>query len=273
MTSASQLYQEGQLEEAISAIQNEIKKDPANTSKRAFLTELLCFAGELERADKQLDIITSQEPEAAAGLAFWRQMIRAEQDRQDFFTSGKAPHFIGEPTPMITSLIKASIAIRDGEYPEAIAQIEAAEESKIALEIKCNGEIAEDFRDLDDLTSGVLEVMANNGKYYWIDFSQINSIEFLPPSRPIDLLWRKASIDVKEGPDGEVFIPTIYSSNNGSDSSNNGNASDALAKLGRKTEWTQDEDKPLRGIGMRAFLVGEEMKTIMDIDTLEIRKQ
>lgn len=266
MTSASQLYLEGQLEEAISAIQDDIKKDPANTSKRAFLTELLCFAGELERADKQLDIITTQEPEAAAGLAFWRQMIRAEQDRQDFFTSGKAPHFIGEPTPMITSLIKASIAIRGGEYPEAIAQIEAAEESKIGLEIKCNGEIAEDFRDLDDLTSGVLEVMANNGKYYWIDFSQINSIEFLPPSRPIDLLWRKASIDVKEGPDGEVFIPAIYSSNNG-------NASDALAKLGRKTEWTQDEDKPLRGIGMRAFLVGEEMKTIMDIDTLEIRKQ
>ncbi len=266
MTSASQLYQEGQLEEAISAIQDEIKKNPANTAKRAFLTELLCFAGELERADKQLDIITSQEPEAAAGLAFWRQMIRAEQDRQDFFNSGKAPHFIGEPTPMITSLIKASIAIRESEYQEANDLIAAAEESKIAIEVKCNDEIAEDFRDLDDLTSGVLEVMANNGKYYWIDFSQINSVEFLPPSRPIDLLWRKAAIDVKDGPEGEVFIPTIYSASNGSNS-------DALAKLGRKTEWSQDEDKPLRGIGMRAFLVGEEMKTIMDIDTLEIRKQ
>ncbi len=261
MTSASQLYQDGQLEEAIKAIQDEIKKNPTNTAKRGFLAELLCFAGELERADKQLDVIVSQEPEAAAGLAFWRQVIRAEQARQDFYSSGRAPHFIGEPTPMIENLIKASIAIRENSWQEAIDLVNAAEESKATIQVTCNGENAEDFRDLDDLNSGILEVMANNGKYYWIDFSQINHVEFMPPERPIDLLWRKAAIDVREGPEGEVFIPTIYSYTDG----------DPLAKLGRKTEWSQDEDKPLRGIGMKAFLVGEEMKTIMEIDTLEIK--
>lgn len=268
MTSASQFYQEGQLEQAIKAIQDEIKKDPTNTSKRGFLAELLCFDGELDRADKQLDVITSQELEAAAGLAFWRQVIRAEQARQDFFSSGRAPHFIGEPTPMIENLIKASIAIREESWEEANELIAAAEESRINIDVKCNGESAEDFRDLDDLTSGVLEVMANNGKYYWIDFSQINHVEFLPPERPIDLLWRKAAIDVREGPEGEVFIPTIY---NPIPYLQEGDG-DPLAKLGRKTEWSQDEDKPLRGIGLKAFLVGEEMKTIMDIDTLEITR-
>ena len=267
MTSASQLYQDGQLEEAIKAIQDEIKKNPTNTAKRGFLAELLCFAGELERADKQLDVIVSQEPEAAAGLSFWRQVIRAEQARQDFYSSGRAPHFIGEPTPMIENLIKASIAIREESWQEAIDLVSAAEESKANIQVTCNGENAEDFRDLDDLNSGVLEVMANNGKYYWIDFSQINHVEFLPPERPIDLLWRKAAIDVREGPEGEVFIPTIYSPNPYKEDDG-----DPLAKLGRKTEWSQDEDKPLRGIGMKAFLVGEEMKTIMEIDTLEIKQ-
>lgn len=263
MTSASQLYQDGKLEEAISAIQDDIKKNPVNTAKRGFLAELLCFAGELERADKQLDVITSQEPEAAAGLAFWRQVIRAEQARQDFYSSGRAPHFIGDPTPMIENLIKASIAIREQSWKEAIDLVNAAEESRTKIQVTCNGQTAEDFRDLDDLNSGILEVMANNGKFYWIDFAQINHIEFMPAERPIDLLWRKASIDVTQGPEGEVFIPTVYSTTN----------ANPLAQLGRITEWTEDEDKPLRGIGLKAFLVGEELKTIMDIETLEIKVQ
>lgn len=262
MTSAAELYKEGKLSEAITQLQQEIKANPAETSKRAFLVELLCFAGEFERADKQIDIVATQEPEALVGLGFWRQLIRAELSRQELYSDGRAPNFVNKPTEIINDLMQASICLREEKYAEALKITEAAEEKRTPVKGQCNGEDFDDFRDLDDLNSNVLEVLANNGNYYWIDFNDINSIEFFEPQRPIDLLWRKAALDVNDGPDGEVFIPTIYINSKGNE----------LAQLGRLTEWTEETDRPLRGIGLRSFLVGDELKTILDIKDIVFNK-
>ncbi len=262
MTSAIEYYQQGKLSEAITQLQNEIKQNPIDTAKRAFLVELLCFAGELERADKQLDIISTQEPEALVGIGFWRQLIRAEKSRQEFYSAGRAPNFVNKPTDLINNLVTSSILIREENMAEALQLTEKTEDDRAPLCGSCNGVEFDDFRDLDDLNSGVLEVLANNGKYYWIGFDQINSIEFYTPERPIELLWRKAALDVDNGPDGEVFIPTIYFCSQGNEG----------AQLGRISEWSQDTNQPLRGIGLRSFLVGDELKTILEIDQIVFNK-
>ena len=54
---ARQLYQAGQLGEAIQALGAELRNDPADARKRIFLFELLCFAGEYDRAEKHLDVL------------------------------------------------------------------------------------------------------------------------------------------------------------------------------------------------------------------------
>ena len=48
----------------------------------------------------------------------------------------------------------------------------------------CDGRPFEDSRDLDDLTSCVLEVLTSDGSYYWVPIADVESIEFRPPARP-----------------------------------------------------------------------------------------
>jgi type VI secretion system protein ImpE len=87
-------------------------------------------------------------------------------------------------------------------------------------------------------------------------------LEFRPPERPRDLIWRRAQMTVSEGPDGEVFLPAIYA----------GADQEDRALLGRVTDWTADEGAPVRGIGQRSFLIGSESKTIMELSTIEFDK-
>ncbi|MFI5025099.1 MAG: type VI secretion system accessory protein TagJ, partial [Alphaproteobacteria bacterium] len=125
----------------------------------------------------------------------------------------------------------------------------------------CNGKPFEDMRDIDDLTSSFFEVLTSTGKYYWIPMARVELVEFFAPERPRDLLWRRAHMVVSGGPDGEVFLPAIYSA-----------AGEPLAdsfRLGRATEWLGGEAAPVRGIGQRSFLIGEDSVPIMDIKTLE----
>ena len=68
----------------------------------------------------------------------------------------------------------------------------------------------EDFRDIDDLTASFFEVLTSTGKYYWIPMERVEMIEFHAPERPRDLLWRRAHMVVRGGPDGEVFLPALY---------------------------------------------------------------
>ena len=63
---------------AVTAALEDVRKHPADAAKRTFLAELLCFTGDLERADKQLDVIASPEKPELMGALLFRQLIRAE---------------------------------------------------------------------------------------------------------------------------------------------------------------------------------------------------
>jgi type VI secretion system protein ImpE len=88
MSKAKELLEEGKLQESIQAMNDEVKRNPADTQRRGFLAELLCVAGRLERADAQLEVILQQDTKAALGVALLRQLIRAETARRDFSTAG-----------------------------------------------------------------------------------------------------------------------------------------------------------------------------------------
>ncbi|MGH3185332.1 MAG: type VI secretion system accessory protein TagJ [Streptosporangiaceae bacterium] len=114
----------------------------------------------------------------------------------------------------------------------------------------------DDLRDVDDMLAGSFEVLTTTGKYYWIPTERVASMEFHPPKRPRDLLWRRASVSVNEGPDGEVYIPAIYA---GDDTMTE------PQRLGRETDWRQEPGGPVRGVGQRVFLCGEDDMAIMDL--------
>ena len=206
----AELYAEGKLHDAIDALTAVVKRKPTDRPSRGLLAELLCFAGELERADKQLEVLINQDLENAVGISLFRQCVRAEVSRREFYDQGRIPEFLGSPTPALKQHLEASILVRDGETAEAASMLQAAEEARTPLSGVCDGEPFDDFRDLDDLTAPLLEVLTTNGKYYWVALESIESIEFSAPERPRDLLWRSAQLDVRDGPDGAVFVPATY---------------------------------------------------------------
>ena len=123
-----------------------------------------------------------------------------------------------------------------------------------------HGDVAfDDLRDVDDLLAGTFEVLTSTGKYFWIPTERVISAEFHPPKRPRDLIYRRVSMTVSDGPDGDVYIPAIYT---GVDDTSE------MLRLGRETDWQQAEGGPVRGVGQRVFLVGEEDVAIMELGAL-----
>src|SRR5262245_16784410 len=77
-----ELFQAGKLTEAVQVALDAVKKNPTDTDRRGQLIELLCFSGDIERADKQLETIGQQDPRAQMGVSMLRQLVRAENARQ-----------------------------------------------------------------------------------------------------------------------------------------------------------------------------------------------
>lgn len=258
MTSAQELYQSGQLTDAIAACNDEIRNAPDDTAKRAFLCELLCFAGDFERADKQLDTIVYQDPKAMISAGTWRHLIRAATARDDFYKNGHIPDFIGEPTAGQQLRLEASIELRESNFAKAQELLNKAEEIRKPVSGKCDDNVFDDMRDLDDFLGAVLEVLGSNGKYYWVDYSQIKTLEFTAPERPLDLLWRQAKLLLQDGTESEICVPSIYPV-----------GGTEKAGLGRETEWEESSSEIIRGIGQRTLLIGEQALPILQINKLE----
>lgn len=261
MTNASELYEAGKLDDAIAAQTEAVKKDPANTDLRGFLCELLCFAGEFERADRMLDTISKQAPEREMGTALLRQLVRAEIWRQQFFSDGRVPELLTDPTPSVEAQLRASVHVRAGEHAEAAKALADAEEKRVPVKGTFNGESFDDMRDLDDQMGGVLEVLSTTGKYFWVPLESVETMELRPPARPQDLVWRRTAMEVRGGPDGEVYLPAIYAPMAEE-------AADAV-RLARATDWLGGDEAAMRGQGLRTFLVGEEARTLMEFERVE----
>jgi type VI secretion system protein ImpE len=257
------LFYAGRLTDAIAAAAEEVRKQPADVPARIFLTELLCFAGDFERADKQLDLVSQQDPKQAYGVALVRQLLRAEQARQQLFTDGRLPEFMDKPSDRLQLLLQATIALRENKEDEAAELVVKAFDLAPPLEGTCDDRPFVGLRDVDDLTATVLEVLTKNGKYYWVPMEQVERIELEPHRRARDLLWREAKITVRGGPDeGEVYLPVLYPGSS--------KESDERLRLGQMTDWRGGEGRLLRGVGQRLLQVGEEERAIMEIKTLTI---
>ncbi len=259
-SSASDLYQAGQLSAALEAAFDDVKKHPMEIGKRAFLCELLCFNGEMERADKQIDTIITQKPDAAVTASLFRQLIRAEQDRIEVREQGRPPELLTDPTPAVEALLQASLAAREGRLADAAALVAQAEDSRPVVKGTCDDVAFEGLRELDDLTASVCEVLTSTGKYYWVPWEHIELIEFRTPEHPRDLLWRPAHMIVRGGPDGEVYLPVNYAGTM--------QQPDESLKLGRSTDWIGNEGEVVKGLGQRTWLIGEEDRPLLSLGTL-----
>ena len=261
---AGSLFRARRLGPAIAAANAEVRRNPADLSARILLAELLVFGGNLDRADLILDAASQADPTSAVVVAEFRQLLRADIARRQLSRDGRVPEFLDEPTTALRAALAARVAMRAGDVAEAARQAGEAEAARPrvagVLSLGGNDAAFDDFRDVDDLCAGYFEVLTTTGKYYWIPTERVISLTFHPPRRPRDLAWRRATMSVNAGPDGEVYLPAIYDTNQpdlGDD-----------YRLGHATDWTGEADEPVRGVGQRVFLAGEEAHGIMDLGEL-----
>lgn len=265
MKTAIDLFQEGDLTAALELATAAVKARPMDVTARSLLCELLCFSGDLERADKQLDAVLKTEPKSLPGVSLMRHLIRSEVSRNEVYEHGRVPEFLAVPTEAQQKRLQSLIAIREGRGSVARQLIGEASELEAELKGSCDGKPFEGFCDMDDLLGPVIEVFTATGSYYWVDASQVVSLEFSPVEHITDMMWRAASIETVGSLTGRVHLPALYYGSS--------KAANPLVKIGRSSEWAQqDDDSPVRGVGRREYLIGEDPVTILDISTLRFNQ-
>jgi len=263
MATAKELFDSGHLQAAIDQLTAEVKASPTDVSRRTFLFELLCFAGEWDRAEKQLEVIGHQDVKAEIGVQIYHHNIAAERLRRRVFTEGQRPKFLAKPPEYVLLHLMAVNQIKEGDYEAARRLLDQAEEARPALAGRFNDQPFEDFRDANELVAPALELIAQ-GEYVWLPFEQIHGLEISPPAQLRDLLWARARIETTEavgGFAGEAFVPALYS---GSEKDGNNQV-----RLGRMTDWRQVSEDFATPLGLRLFIIGDEDLAIFDLEKIE----
>ena len=259
-TSISERLADGDLTTAVAEATEAVKAAPADTAARGLLAELLCLAGQLERADTHFGLIGTQDPGAAMGVSLLRKLVRAETARSDWHQAGRLPEVLGETRVDLRPYVEAGLALRLGEAARAGELLAQAEAARVPRAGRCNDRPFEDFRDLDDRYGGFIEVLTGAGDYRWVALDAVRRIRFAAPRRPRDLLWREAELELTDDLTGTVYLPAIYMGAPDDD--------DPL-RLGRTSAWVEAAPGLVCGKGQRCFLAGEESVGALDLETIE----
>jgi type VI secretion system protein ImpE len=217
---------------------------------------LNCFAGDYERAERQLEVIGQQSATAEVGVQVYRNILTAEQTRRRLFSDGLRPDFLFDP-PAYTHLhLEAVNRLRESRPAEAKALLNRSEGARSPLKGRSEGQRFADFRDADDLLAPFLEVIVHSN-YVWLPFEQISHLTISPPKRLRDLLWIPATVESPQGPVGNVFLPVLYAGSSEHD--------DDQVRLGRMTDWKAIEEGLTLGVGQRLFLTDGEERAMLEV--------
>ncbi len=88
---AKELFAAGRVREAEKVLTAYLREHPSDKAQRTFLFELLCFAGEYARAEKQLAVLAGGSVESETGAIVYYAALHAEKTRQELFEKQAFP--------------------------------------------------------------------------------------------------------------------------------------------------------------------------------------
>lgn len=229
MPTAQELFQDGRLEAAIETLGVELRSNPTDAQRRSFLFELLSFAGQYDRAEKQLDALARDGIMAEAGAATYRAALVAERVREHMFATGDYPT---DPAPAVAGGV-------------------------------CNDVPFTTIEDADPRIGARLEVCAG-GRYLWVPFAHIASLTIEAPKRLRDLRWIPARLqtseEIRHMDLGEVLLPAL--------SPAAWRHPDVELRLGRATDWEDLPDGDFAPVGQKVWRIDGREVPLLDIRTL-----
>lgn len=254
---ADELFREGRLDEALEALQMEIRRKPADAKLRIFLFQLLAVNGAWERAHNQLKVLAEMTAESTLLAAVFKHLIELEAFRAKVFSGERTPLFFGEPAPFAGHLVSALSASTPGL---AMAMRAKALEEAPAIGGRCNETPFEWVMDADARLGPVLEV-AIERKYYWLPLQHLSVLTIETPKDLRDLIWMPADFKLTNGGQVSGFIFARYPGTE--------KAADPAVRLGRMTSWEALEDGSNLGLGQRVFATDSGDEPLLEIRKLE----
>ena len=260
---AKELFDAGNLSGAIDQLTQEVRANPRDLHSRIFLFELLCFAAEYQRAERQLDAVaqTSGDVKVEMGAQVYRSLLQAEKARHALFTgSSRLPKFFSEPPSYAAFHAEALTHLRENRFDELEELLAKSDDLHKPAKGEKDGAPFEDLKDGDDLLGPFLEVFYQ-AEYFWLPFEQIRRLEIQVPRTLRDLIWIPASIELHDKPLRDAFLPVQYFGSH--------QHSDDLVKLGRMTDWKTVGQGTLLGAGQRTFFADETECPLLEIRKIE----
>jgi type VI secretion system protein ImpE len=261
---AKELFRAGRLDDAVAAQVEAVKAAPTDLGLRTFLFELYAFAGDLERAERQLKFIESQSTELMLATGAFRQCLEAELARRKVFAGEGEPHFINEPTEPARHHAEALRLLNADRSDDAQRLIAEAASSRESITGMADGQPFGDFRDADDLLAPVIEFY-DGPMYCWIPLTQVRSFSLTAPKTPRDLLWNVCELTLDDDTVRSGVMPVLYANSHESD--------DDAIRLGRQTDWVGFENGPAFGQGMRTFLVDGEERGMLEFKEVILKRE
>ncbi len=252
----------GDLAEAISESTAAVKADPTNSDLRYQLFAVLCFAGELHRARKQLGALDVGDPELSRVQGVYINLLASEKERLAVFHHGAQPLLPPDPPSHLELRLQALAAAHEGDYSRSDKLLSAAVGDQPEVTGSINAEPISALRDMDDLLGSQLEVFAG-GRYLWLPIERITELKIEAPSHLLDLLWLPAQVTDRRGSTASVHLPVLYESSSSCD--------DPRAATGRITEWYCPGGQQQRGRGQRLLGWASSSGEPEELPILELR--
>ncbi|HET6235193.1 MAG TPA: type VI secretion system accessory protein TagJ [Acetobacteraceae bacterium] len=258
---ALELLRTGEARAALEQLKQEVRKSPRDVALRTFLFQMFCVFGEWERAVTQLTTAAELDALALPMAQAYRAAIRCELLRGRVFAGARTPTVFADPEPWMSLLIEANRGFAAGKLAEAARLRDDAFEQAPSVSGSIDGQDFEWIADADPRLGPMLEAVVD-GKYYWVPFHRIRTLDIEPPADLRDQVWMPAHFLWTNGGESYGFIPTRYP---GSEL-----AADATLALARRTEW-QENGEWFLGLGQRMLTTDAADFALMDIRRIAFR--
>jgi type VI secretion system protein ImpE len=258
---AEELLRAGRLQEALDALEDQVRKDPANAKHRVFLFQLLSVLGDWERALTQLNVAAELDPINLLMAQVCRAALNCEALRAEIFAGKRSPLVFGEPDEWISWLVQANQMIAEGKHQASQKLRERAFETATAIAGSIDGQPFEWISDADSRLGPTLEAIFD-GKYYWVPFTAIKRIQIEPPADLRDVVWLPAHFTWVNGGETTGLIPTRYPNSESSE--------DSAILLARKTDWVEQPGELYLGLGQRIFATDKDEFPLLQIRQIDL---
>lgn len=246
---------EGRLTDALKLQATLLASFPLDPVALLFRFEMLVLANQFREACSTLNAIDIPNPTWPKLRRWYRRLVRAANDRH----RGRPAAFLGEIPSHAKCRRRAIRAIRRGDPADASRWIDRADHRSPHLLGHVDGREFDGLRDGDDRFASVLEAFVG-ATSVWIPFEQIRRVTVPVAEGLVETAYRPARIRLVDGREVSAVLPLVYPG-----------SVEEVHVLGLETDHVNPDGGPVRCVGAKLLLVGEEELPLGEIRQLDVK--